>query len=215
MNGYNFTERVRKILALAREHALRLQHDHVRTEHILLGLLEEGEGVGAAVLQNLGIDLEQLAVRVNAAIKPGGSGFARFLRGAPSSVPTGPDLPYSARAKKVLELSMVEARDLSHSYVGTEHLLLALFRERKGLAAQVLAEAGANVDVVRQATLKLLGTELPRASSTELTAPSSARSSRIENITIEVQLTDGSNMRGEFRDSEEAFQFLWKAVGRS
>src|SRR5687768_13073357 len=111
MNGYNFTERVRKVLAMAREEAFRLKHEYVGTEHILLGLLREGEGVAAAVLQNLSIDAEQLRRTIDGTVKPGAGGA------------TGPDLPYTSRAKKVLELAMHEARDMNHSYVGTEHLL--------------------------------------------------------------------------------------------
>jgi ATP-dependent Clp protease ATP-binding subunit ClpC len=138
--NYNFTDRVRKVLALAREEAIRLQHDYVGTEHILLGLIREGEGVAAAE--------------------------ENVRRGKSAS--NIPELPYTSRAKKVLEYAMAEARELNHSYVGTEHLLLGLLREEKGLAAKVLGELGISLDEARTETLKLLGTEMPSS------APSSS-----------------------------------------
>ena len=152
MNGYNFTERVRKVLAMAREEAARLHHEYVGTEHILLGLIREGEGVAAAVLQQLSVDLDEVQQKIEETVKKGKAAQA-----------TGPDLPYTSRAKKVLELAMGEARDLNHSYVGTEHLLLGLLKEEKGLAAQVLTEAGVNLDAARAETLRLLGTDMPGA----------------------------------------------------
>ncbi|MGI8617576.1 MAG: ATP-dependent Clp protease ATP-binding subunit [Gemmatimonadaceae bacterium] len=152
MNGYNFTERVRKVLAMAREEASRLHHEYVGTEHILLGLIREGEGVAATVLQNLNVDLDEIQQKIEETVKKG-------------KAPQASDLPYTSRAKKVLELAMAEARDLSHSYVGTEHLLLGLLREEKGIAAQVLADAGINLDAARAETLRLLGTEMPQGGS--------------------------------------------------
>src|SRR5438067_10918014 len=151
MNGYNFTERVRKVLAMAREEAARLHHEYAGTEHILLGLIREGEGVAAAVLQNLSVDLDEIQQKIEETVKKGKAAAA-----------TGPDLPYTSRAKKVLELAMGEARDLSHGYVGTEHLLLGLLREEKGIAAQVLTDAGVNLDAAKAETLRLLGTEMPQ-----------------------------------------------------
>src|SRR5947208_6370292 len=151
MNGYNFTERVRKVLQMAREEAARLHHEYVGTEHILLGLIREGEGVAAAVLTNLNVDLEEIQQKIEETVKKGKAAAA-----------TGPDLPYTSRAKKVLELAMGEARDLSHGYVGTEHLLLGLLREEKGIAAQVLSDAGVNLDAAKAETLRLLGTEMPQ-----------------------------------------------------
>ena len=150
MNGYNFTERVRKVLAMAREEAARLHHEYVGTEHILLGLIREGEGVAAAVLQSLNVDLDDIQQKIEDTVKKGKAAQA-----------TGPDLPYTSRAKKVLELAMSEARELNHSYVGTEHLLLGLLREEKGIAAQVLTDSGVNLDAARTETLRLLGTEMP------------------------------------------------------
>src|SRR5437762_3057410 len=118
MNGYNFTDRVRKVLQMAREEAARLHHEYVGTEHILLGLIREGEGVAAAVLTNLNVDLEEIQQKIEETVKKGKAAAA-----------AGPDLPYTSRAKKVLELAMSEARELNHSYVGTEHLLLGRQKE--------------------------------------------------------------------------------------
>src|SRR3989442_857714 len=149
MNGYNFTDRVRKVLQMAREEAARLHHEYVGTEHILLGLIREGEGVAAAVLTNLNVDLEEIQQKIEETVKKGKAAAA-----------AGPDLPYTSRAKKVLELAMSEARELNHSYVGTEHLLLGLLREEKGIAAQVLTDAGVNLEQARAQTLRLLGSQI-------------------------------------------------------
>src|SRR6201988_817233 len=149
MNGYNFTDRVRKVLQMAREEAARLHHEYVGTEHILLGLIREGEGVAATVLQNLNVELDEIQQKIEETVKKGKAAQA-----------TGPDLPYTSRAKKVLELAMSEARELGHSYVGTEHLLLGLLREEKGIAAQVLTDAGVNLEAARAETLRILGTDV-------------------------------------------------------
>ena len=151
MNGYNFTDRVRKVLQMAREEAARLHHEYVGTEHILLGLIREGEGVAAAVLQNLNVDLDDIQQKIEETVKKGKAAAA-----------AGPDLPYTSRAKKVLELAMTEARELNHSYVGTEHLLLGLLREEKGIAAQVLTDAGVSLEASRAETLRLLGSDMPQ-----------------------------------------------------
>ncbi len=146
--NYNFTDRVRKVLAMAREEAIRLQHDYVGTEHILLGLIREGEGVAAAVLTNLSIDLDQIHEQVEESVKKGKATIALG------------ELPYTSRAKKVLEFAMAEARELNHSYVGTEHLLLGLLREEKGIAAQVLNTLGIGLEDARAETLKVLGSDV-------------------------------------------------------
>ncbi|MDT8435275.1 MAG: ATP-dependent Clp protease ATP-binding subunit [Gemmatimonadota bacterium] len=143
--NYNFTDRVRKVLAMAREEAVRLQHDYVGTEHILLGLLREGEGVAAEILRNLAADGEELLRLVEENVRPG-----------TASTPIG-ELPYTTRAKKVLEYAIQESRELNHSYVGTEHLLLGLLREERGLGAKVLGELGVGKDEARAEMLKLLG----------------------------------------------------------
>src|SRR5687768_6366767 len=153
MNGYNFTDRVRKVLQMAREEAARLHHEYVGTEHILLGLIREGEGVAAAILTNLNVELQALKERIESRVDRGKSQM------------TAEEVPYTTRAKKVLEFSVAEARNLKHSYVGTEHLLLGLLREEKGLAAQVLGEMGVSIEMARQETIKLLGGELSASES--------------------------------------------------
>ena len=160
MNGYNFTDRVRKVLQMAREEAARLHHEYVGTEHILLGLIREGEGVAAAVLTNLNVDLDDIQQKIEETVK----------KGKASAAP-GPDLPYTSRAKKVLELAMTEARELNHSYVGTEHLLLGLLREEKGIAAQVLTDAGVTLEQSRAETLRLLGSDMPQTAASSAAAP--------------------------------------------
>src|SRR6186713_901177 len=160
MNGYNFTERVRKVLTMAREEAARLHHEYVGTEHILLGLIREGEGVAASVLQNLNVELDEIQQKIEETVKKGKAGQS-----------TGPDLPYTSRAKKVLELAMSEAREVNHSYVGTEHLLLGLIREEKGIGAQVVIDSGITLAKARAEMVRVLGegmptrTHVPRASA--------------------------------------------------
>jgi ATP-dependent Clp protease ATP-binding subunit ClpA len=163
--NFNFTDRVRNALAMAREEASRLQHDYVGTEHILLGLIREGEGVAAAVL-TLSVDLEQVQERVEESVRRGKATIALG------------ELPYTSRAKKVLEFAMAEARDFGHSYVGTEHLLLGLLREEKGIAAEVLGQLGVSLEDARRETAKLLGSEppAPRLSRSMEEAPDLARS---------------------------------------
>ncbi|OGG03264.1 MAG: NDP-hexose 4-ketoreductase [Candidatus Glassbacteria bacterium RIFCSPLOWO2_12_FULL_58_11] len=150
-----FTERVRKVLSLARDEAGRLHHDYIGSEHILLGLIREGEGVAAAVLNQIGLDLETIRIKVEEMVKPGGSTL------------TIGDVPYTSVAKRVLEYAIEEARAMKHSYVGTEHLLLGLLREDSGMACKVLSSLGVNAEMVRQETLKLLGGESFEASSGE------------------------------------------------
>ncbi len=140
-----FTERVRKVMYLAREEAGRLQHDYIGTEHLLLGLIREGEGIAANVLTNLGLDLEVIRTTVESMVA------------APGSTLTLGEIPFTPKAKRVLELAIEEARQLGHNYVGTEHLLLGLIREGEGVAARVLQELGVDRKKVRDETLRLLG----------------------------------------------------------
>lgn len=196
MNGYNFTERVRKVLAMAREQATEFRHEYVGTEHILLGLIAEGEGVAATVLQNLEIDLNKLGLTVELIVKKGQIGTR-----------TGPDLPYTSRAKKVLEFAMTEARELNHSYVGTEHLLLGLLREEKGIAAQVLTDTGATLDNVRSETLRILGTERPAgntASKQKSAVPDSfkVRGTPAVSERLREVLEDAEDVATEFHAAE-------------
>jgi len=166
MNGYNFTDRVRKVLQMAREEAARLHHEYVGTEHLLLGLIREGEGVATAVLTNLNVDLSETKQTIEEIVKVG-----------QATATAGPDLPYTSRAKKVLELAMSEARELNHSFVDTEHLLLGLIREEKGIAAQVLTHTGVNLEEARAETLRLLGGEARSSAPPGETAAPQSRGS--------------------------------------
>jgi ATP-dependent Clp protease ATP-binding subunit ClpC len=140
-----FTDRAKKVMSFARQEAMKFNHEYIGTEHILLGLVQEGSGVAANVLKNMNIDLEKIRHEVEKIVKTG-----------PSMVTMG-QLPFTPRAKKVLELSMEEASNLSHNYIGTEHLLLGLIRENEGIAAQVLMNLGVKLDEVREEVLEFLG----------------------------------------------------------
>ncbi len=140
-----FTDRARKVMALANQEAQRFNHEYIGTEHILLGLVKEGSGVGANVLKNLDVDLRKVRLEVEKLVKAG-----------PEMVTMG-KLPQTPRAKKVIEYAIEEARNLNHNYVGTEHLLLGLLREHDGVAAQVLMNLGLKLEEVREEVLNLLG----------------------------------------------------------
>ncbi|MBB2481167.1 ATP-dependent Clp protease ATP-binding subunit [Bacillus sp. APMAM] len=138
-----FTERAQKVLALSQEEAIRLRHNNIGTEHILLGLVQEGEGIAAKALYGLGLSAEKIQSEVENLIGKGQD--------------SGQTIHYTPRAKKVIELSMDEARKLGHSYVGTEHILLGLIREGEGVAARVLNNLGVSLNKARQQVLQLLG----------------------------------------------------------
>ncbi|MFC3743715.1 Clp protease N-terminal domain-containing protein, partial [Paractinoplanes deccanensis] len=139
-----FTDRARRVVVLAQEEARMLDHNYIGTEHLLLGLAHEGEGVAARALEGLGVALEQVRQRVEEAIGRG-------------QLTPGGHIPFTPRAKKVLELSLREALKLGHNYIGTEHILLGLIRESEGVAAQVLGKLGAGPDRVRRQVVQLLG----------------------------------------------------------
>ena len=140
-----FTDRARKVMALANQEAQRFNHEYIGTEHILLGLVKEGSGVGANVLKNLDVDIKKLRLEIEKLVKSG-----------PDMVTMG-KLPQTPRAKKVIEYAIEEARSLNHNYVGTEHILLGLLRETEGIAAQVMMNLGLKLEDVRQEVLNLLG----------------------------------------------------------
>ncbi|HKX46634.1 MAG TPA: ATP-dependent Clp protease ATP-binding subunit, partial [Planctomycetota bacterium] len=142
-----FTDRAKKVMNLARQEAQRFNHEYLGTEHILLGLVQEGSGVAANVLRQMGIDLGKIRSEVEKLVKTG-----------PSMVTMG-QLPFTPRAKKVLELSMEEATNLGHNYIGTEHLLLGLIKENEGIAAKVLTNLGVKLEDVREEVLEFLGAE--------------------------------------------------------
>jgi ATP-dependent Clp protease ATP-binding subunit ClpC len=142
-----FTDRAKKVMALARQEAQRFNHEYIGTEHMLLGLIQEGSGVAANVLKQMNVDLEKIRQEVEKIVKTG-----------PPTVTMG-QLPFTPRAKKVLELSMEEASALGHNYIGTEHLLLGLIKEQEGIAAQVLMNLNIKLEDVREEVLEFLGAE--------------------------------------------------------
>ena len=144
-----FTDRARRVVVLAQEEARMLNHNYIGTEHILLGLIHEGEGVAAKALESLGISLEGVRQQVEEIIGQG------------QQAPSG-HIPFTPRAKKVLELSLRESLQLGHNYIGTEHILLGLIREGDGVAAQVLVKLGANLNRVRQQVIQLISGQQPQ-----------------------------------------------------
>jgi len=153
-----FTERARKVLSLAQEEAQRFQHNYIGTEHLLLGLVREGEGVAAKVLQSMGVSLAQVRSTVE------------FIIGRGDHIVLG-EIGLTPRAKKVIELAVDEARRLNHHYIGTEHILLGLVREGEGIAAGVLQSLGVKLEQVRQQTLAVLS-----GSATQFRAPATPSS---------------------------------------
>jgi ATP-dependent Clp protease ATP-binding subunit ClpC len=160
-----FTDRARRVVVLAQEEARTLNHSYIGTEHVLLGLIHEGEGVAAKALESLGISLEAVRQQVEQIIGQG-------------QQPSSGHIPFTPRAKKVLELSLREALQLGHNYIGTEHILLGLIREGEGVAAQVLVKLGADLNRVRQQVMQLLhgdqGKDPAAAGTPSETAPSTS-----------------------------------------
>jgi ATP-dependent Clp protease ATP-binding subunit ClpC len=142
-----FTDRARKVMQLANAEAQQHHHEYIGTEHILLGLLQEGTGVAANALKNLDVDLRKIRLEIE-----------KYIQRGPDRVAMG-KRPQTPRAKKVIEYTIEEARNLNHNYVGTEHLLLGLLREQEGLAAQALVNLGLNLENVRAEVGRLLGSK--------------------------------------------------------
>ena len=153
-----FTERARKVLSLAQEEAQRFQHNYIGTEHLLLGLVREEEGVASQVLRKLGVELYTVREAVE------------FIIGRGDRIVLG-EIGLTPRAKKVIELAIDEARHMNHHYIGTEHLLLGLVREGEGIAAGVLESLGVNLEKVRTATLNVLGSSSSPMQETPRTSP--------------------------------------------
>ena len=169
-----FTDRARRVVVLAQEEARMLDHNYIGTEHLLLGLIHEGEGVAAKALEAMGISLDAVRQQVEEIIGRG------------QEAPSG-HIPFTPRAKRVLELSLRESGQLGHNYIGTEHILLGLIREGEGVAAQVLVKLGADLNRVRQMVIQLLD-----ARGTEgRTKPRSTRAGVIEDILARLDSMDG------------------------
>ncbi|HEY2414181.1 MAG TPA: ATP-dependent Clp protease ATP-binding subunit [Pirellulaceae bacterium] len=214
-----FTDRARKVMQLANQEAQRFNHEYIGTEHILLGLVKEGSGVAANVLKNLDVDLRKIRLEVE-----------KLVQSGPEMVTMG-KLPQTPRAKKVIEYSMEEARNLNHNYVGTEHILLGLLREQEGVAAQVLMNLGLKLEEVREEVLNLLGHGIEgesterggregvgvSGSSSESGSPSSGRSGKSKTPALDSfgrDLTELAKQNkldpviGREREIERAIQIL-------
>jgi ATP-dependent Clp protease ATP-binding subunit ClpA len=178
-----FTDRARRVVVLAQEEARLLNHDYVGTEHLLLGMIAEGQGVAAKALESLGIRLEAVRAQVEEVIGQG------------QQAPSG-HIPFTPRAKKVLELSLREAQQLGHDYVGTEHLLLGLVREGEGVAAQVLVKLGADLPRVRRQVVQLL--------SGSAGGPEAAAGMRPVAMTVPEELREAGEQLAEVRRQKEA-----------
>src|SRR5919109_4833382 len=163
-----FTDRARKVMQLANQEAQRFNHEYIGTEHILLGLVKEGSGVAANVLKNLDIDLRKIRLEVEKIVQHGPGG-EQVVMGR---------LPHTPRAKKVIDYSIEEARNLNHNYVGTEHLLLGLLREQEGVAAQVLMNLGLKLEDVREEVLNLLGHNMDSGESGHSRGTTAKKTSR-------------------------------------
>src|SRR5881397_3343627 len=196
-----FTDRARRVVVLAQEEARMLNHNYIGTEHILLGLIHEGEGVAAKALESLGISLEAVRAQVEEIIGQG------------QQQPTG-HIPFTPRAKKVLELSLREALQLGHNYIGTEHILLGLIREGEGVAAQVLHKLGADLNRVRQQVIQLLSGYQGKEQQTAGTAPEAAPSSSLvldqfgRNLTQDAREGKLDPVIGRAQEIERVMQIL-------
>lgn len=198
-----FTERARKVVLLAREEAKRFNHDYIGTEHILLGLIREGEGVAAVVLQKVDLSPDKIRLEVEKLVQPG-----------PTTVVSG-DIPFTPKAKKVIELAMEEARTMGHNYIGTEHLLLGLIRESEGIAAQVLLNLGLNLDSVRAEIMELLGSSVPQpggAAGSPGTAPSKSKTPALDafgrDLTVLARENKLDPVIGRANEIERVIQIL-------
>src|SRR5262245_42249860 len=190
-----FTDRARRVVVLAQEEARLLNHNYIGTEHLLLGLIHEGEGVAAKALEGLGISLEAARARVEESIGQG------------QRTPTG-HIPFTPRAKKVLELSLREALQLGHNYMGTEHIVLGILREGEGVAAQVLAGFGADYVQVREQVQWLLTSEVEqpgaRTRLVHMTVPEDLR--QLEEQIAQVRRQKGSAIQAQDPDRAAALR---------
>jgi ATP-dependent Clp protease ATP-binding subunit ClpC len=178
-----FTDRSRRVVVLAQEEARLLNHNYIGTEHLLLGLVHDGEGVAAKALESLGISLEAVRAQVEQIIGQG------------QSAPSG-HIPFTPRAKKVLELSLRESKQLGHDYIGTEHILLGLIREGEGVAAQVLVNLGGGLSRVRQQVIQLL-------SGGEAAVEQAGAPTRLVRMTVPEDLREAQEQLTQVRRQKE------------
>jgi len=195
-----FTDRARKVIQLANQEAQRFNHDSVGTEHILLGIIKEGSGVAANVLRNLNVDLKKIRLEVEK-IVPEGSNTAIMGK-----------LPYTPRAKRVIELAGEEARQLGHNYVGTEHLLLGLIRESEGVAARVLLNLGLKLDEVREEVMNFLGSDVATQTDGKKEKKSKSDTPALDSfgrdLTAEAKLDKLDPVIGRTKEIERVMQVL-------
>src|SRR5262245_2084765 len=196
-----FTERARRVLTLAQEEAQRFNHNYIGTEHLLLGLVREGDGVAAKVLANLGVELN----KVRSAVE--------FIIGRGDRAVLG-EIGLTPRAKRVIELAVDEARRLNHSYIGTEHLLLGLVREGEGIAAGVLESLGVNLERVRGETTRILAASQPQGGAATATAGGrqSARTPTLDQLGVDLTAAARAGqldpVSGREREIERVVQIL-------
>ena len=191
-----FTDRARRVVVLAQEEARMLSHNYIGTEHILLGLIHQDEGVAAKALESLGISLEVARAQVEE------------IKGQGQQAPSG-RVPFTPRAKKVLELSLREALQLGHNYIGTEHILLGLIREGEGVAAQVLVKLGADLNRVRQQVIQLLSDREGSADPHQPQPAARASSQAMRRYQVEVQFElfgEGDQLETAVRRTHEALR---------
>lgn len=196
--GYDFTQRVRGALIKAREEAHRRHHEYVGTEHLLIGLLEEDDALVMDVLENLGARPYEIRATVEHLIQ----------NGAASQKPRLPDLPYTPRARIVLDQSIAVAHEFGDGYVGTQHLLLGLIRENQGLAAQALAAAGLTEPLLRREIVRLLQGEGVAAALDIDTTAQRGETQVPLSIAVEVRYEDGTLAKKVFTSPSEAIGFL-------
>jgi ATP-dependent Clp protease ATP-binding subunit ClpA len=196
--GYDFTQRVRGALIKAREEAHRRHHEYVGTEHLLIGLLEEDDALVMDVLENLGARPYEIRATVEHLIQ----------NGAASQKPRLPDLPYTPRARIVLDQSIAVAHEFGDGYVGTQHLLLGLIRENQGLAAQALAAAGLTEPLLRREIVRLLQGEGVAAALDIDTSAQRGETQVPLSIAVEVRYEDGTLAKKVFTSPSEAIGFL-------
>ena len=201
MNGFNFTERVRKVLEMARREAIGHGNEYVGPEHMLLALIREGEGVGATVLQTLDTNLDALAEKVETAMR--GTVAASSVH--PDAL-KATDLPYTSRAKKALELTMTTSHEMGTSWVGTEHLLIGLMREGASMAAQALISSGLTAERVQAETVRLLGTDIATVGASGYDPTRSHKP--ISAFLLEVRYADGTTEQREFANVITLNNFL-------
>jgi ATP-dependent Clp protease ATP-binding subunit ClpA len=196
--GYDFTQRVRGALIKAREEAHRRHHEYVGTEHLLIGLLEEDDALVMDVLENLGAKPYEILTTLERVIQ----------NGTPSQKPRLPDLPYTSRARVVLDQSIAVAHEFGDGYVGTQHLLLGLIRENQGLAAQALAAAGLTEPILRREIVRLLQGE-GVAAALDIDASDRREETQVPlSIAVEVRYEDGTLAKKVFTSPTEAIGFL-------